>query len=421
MSWLRRTFLGEAREERDLVVVGDPTIPPAWSELSGGYTHAGVNVTMANTVGLPAVASAVRLLADTTALLPLYVYRGRQAGKRLADDTWQYRLLAELPGDGDFTSYDLLSDISTCLELWGNAYLYKVKAAGEVIALLVVDPSKVRIERDDAGAKVFLVRNENGQEDPFSSTTILHIRGFSVGGSDTGLSPIALHRQRLGSLLAQDEYHGKFYRQGSMSGGILETDDEVSPEDGRELLAQYAAQATGLRNAHLPVLLQNGLKFNKTSISPKDAQFVESAQLNLLDVANIFRIPPSFLGVQQGEGSSFEQDNLRFYTLCMAPRLRRIEMALHRDPDLFPQRDLYPEFETKSLLRTDALTRAQVLHYEIQDGRTLVDEARAEEGKGPLPPLSDDWTQTPGMVPQVTPVGGAPNPAVAASQEPSSE
>jgi hypothetical protein len=28
----------------------------------------------------------------------------------------------------------------------------------------------------------------------------------------------------------------------------------------------------------------------------------------------------------------------------------------------------------------------------------------------PLPPLPDDWTQAPGMTPQITPVGGAPNP-----------
>ena len=47
---------------------------------------------------------------------------------------------------------------------------------------------------------------------------------------------------------------------------------------------------------------------------------------------------------------------------------------------------------------------------QIQDGTKLVDEIRAEHGDSPLPPVPDDWTQSPGKVPQITTVGGAPNP-----------
>jgi hypothetical protein len=51
-----------------------------------------------------------------------------------------------------------------------------------------------------------------------------------------------------------------------------------------------------------------------------------------------------------------------------------------------------------------------VEHTQIQDGSKLIDEARAERGEGPLPPMPADPEQEPGKVPQLTPVGGAPNP-----------
>jgi hypothetical protein len=95
--------------------------------------------------------------------------------------------------------------------------------------------------------------------------------------------------------------------------------------------------------------------------------------------------------------------------------LRRIELALAADLDLFANTDVYPQFTTDDLLRADALTQAQVEHYQIQDGSLLPDEARAKRGQTPLPPIPEDPSQTPGMVPQVTPVGGAPNPVLAPS------
>jgi hypothetical protein len=55
-------------------------------------------------------------------------------------------------------------------------------------------------------------------------------------------------------------------------------------------------------------------------------------------------------------------------------------------------------------------TKAEVQHLQIQDGLRLVDELRAADGLGPLPAVPEDWTQEPGKVPQITPVGGARTP-----------
>jgi HK97 family phage portal protein len=409
VAWFRRK--NRDVEERDLFA--SSAYIPTWSEISGGATAAGVPVTLNNAIGLPAVGSAIRLLCETIGNLPLNVYRGRGADKRLADNAWQYRLLAEMPGLGDFTPFDLLSDIVACLETAGNAYVQKVKAAGEVIALIVIDPSRVRIDRED-GEKVFRIRNQEGREDTYTAGTILHIRGFTVNGADAGISPIAMHRPDLGTILAQHEFAGRFYGQGTHVGTVvnLPADAVISDEQAERLSQSLQTQKSGVSNAHKPIIMQKGATLERLNLSMADAQFVESEHLNLLQVAHIFRIPPSFLVPQQRSGNQmFEQDNLRFYTLGLAPRLRRIELAFFADADLFPQRIIYPEFDVRKLLRTDAKTQAEVDHFAIQDGTALPDEVRADRGLPPLPPLPADPTLEPGKVPQVTPVGGAPNPA----------
>lgn len=388
----------------------DNTKPPSFNEFSsrGGYSP--VWVSRESAFGLPAVAAAIRLVSETIASLPLMVYEGFDAEKRVASSSWQYGLLHDLPRT-DSTPFDLLSDISACLESDGNAYIQKVIADGEVIALIVIDPYRVEVRRE-RGEKIYYINREGGgRPEPRTASEIIHIRGFTMQGSDEGLSPIGVHRAALGAMDARQQYTGRFYGQGMGKKTAIVTPATPAKEDAERVMETIRANHTGIQNAWIPLMLMNGADIKDIGMSLEDAQFVEAGKLDLVQVANIFRIPPSLLGAEPASGNP-EHDSIRFLTFGLMPRLRRIELALQSDPDLFPDTNLYPQFDTKALLRPDALTRAQVLHYEIQDGRTLVDEARAEDGKAPLPPIPEDYTQEPGKVPQITPVGGAPNPTV---------
>jgi hypothetical protein len=105
-----------------------------------------------------------------------------------------------------------------------------------------------------------------------------------------------------------------------------------------------------------------------------------------------------------GDQLNVEQDTKRFLSFGLQSRLGRIQAAVRRDRDLFPAgTGLYPEHYTRNFIRLDAATEAEVRHKDVQSGVLLPDEARAELG---LPPLPDGA----GAIPQLTPVGGAPNP-----------
>jgi HK97 family phage portal protein len=378
---------------------------PSWGEFSGGIGYTPVPVTRDTAIGLPAVGRAISLVAETVASLPLLVYQGRQAQKRLRDDTWQYRLFNELPGLGDFTPFDLISDIAACVEASGNAFVQKVKAAGEVVALIVIDPARVRVYRDN-GEKRFQIFDDQGREEDYGAGTILHIRGFTVNGSDLGLSPIAQHRQRLGFASAQEQYLGRFYGQGMGKRVGLEFPGTPTEDQLKMSLQTFAANNTGLSQSHLPSAVVGGAKIIDVGLSLEDAQYVESEKMNLIQSAHIFKLPAKFL---TGEGDLNEWDFIALHQVGLAPRLKRIAQAFHTDADLFPDRKLYPEFDVRELVRTDAKTKSEVEHMQVQDGTLLKDEARADRGLGPLK-MPADPEANPGSVPLATPVGGAPNP-----------
>lgn len=379
---------------------------PTWADVSGGQAYTPLPITRDSAVGLPAVGRAISLAAETVANLPLLVYQGRGADKKLRDDTWQYRLLNELPGAGDFSPFDFVSDVAACIEAAGNAFIQKVKAANQVIALIVIDPARVEVRRED-GEKRFVVTDSQGRREVFNASTILHIRGFTVNGSDVGLSPIAQHRQRLGFVSAQEQYLGRFYGQGIGKRIGIEIPGTATTDQVKAMVETVVASKSGLANAHLPIVVTNNAKITDVGMSLEDAQYVDSEKLNLIQVAHIFRLPPKFL---TGEGDLTEWDFIALHQVGIAPRLRRIVKALHTDPDLFPDRTLYPEFDIRELARTDAKTKAEVEHMQIQDGTLLKDEARADRGQPPLPPIPDDPSQQPGMVPLLTPTGAGANP-----------
>jgi HK97 family phage portal protein len=390
---------------------GSSAIPPPGS----GYTSfSGIPVTSDRTFGLPAVMAAIRLIAEVTAAMDICVYRGVGGDKKTAEDSWQDKLMDQ--PNVEQSQFDWLSDVSAGVEGYGNSFVEKIKFRNEVVELIPRDPDYVRVRRE-GNRKVFDVSVDGRTRTNLTPSTILHFRGFAVTGYLSGFSPITMYRQALGTALALQEFQGRYFANDATPSGAIVMPGSTTKTRALEILDLWKASHGGVSNAGNPAILSGGSTYEKIGVSLVDAQFVEAQRFSLEQVADMFRVPSDLIGgpVERGVAATAEQVGLRFLVFYLLPRLRRIELALDADLDLFANTDVYPKFTTDDLLRADALTKAQVQHYQIQDGTLLVDEARAEDGKGPLPPIPADPSLTPGMVPQITPVGGAPNDPLTAS------
>lgn len=377
-------------------------IPP----YPGRTSAAGRVVTLVDAGGLPAVAQCIRLFAETTGMVPLIIYRGDAPDRERARDTWQWYRLHEQPND-DQSAFDFFQDIETAVESVGQSFVWKAKGArvirdAEDIQLFAMDPFGVRVAREN-GKKVFKVR-ENGQEQTYDSSQIIHIRGWTLrAGADEGVSPITLHRETLGVALAQQDYEGRFYSNNAQTTVAIVIPEMISDDEATGIADLYVAQHTG-PNAMRPAVIRGGGDIKQLSISARDAQYVETRQMSLEDVARMFHL--SAVGMlsrpTNAAVDTASDDFERFLKVDLAPRLRRIEMALRSDVDLFPPiADLGAEFLTDAVLKPDIKTRYEAFRLAKQGGWMTANEIREREN---LPPHDQ------GNELQETPVGGAPNP-----------
>jgi HK97 family phage portal protein len=378
---------------------GSSAIPPPGS----GYTSfSGIPVTSDRTFGLPAVMAAIRLVSEVTAAMDIGVFRGTGGDKKVADDSWQDKLMDQ--PNVEQSQFDFLSDVSAGVEGYGNSFVEKVKFRGEVVELIPRDPEYCRIRRD-GGRKVFDISVDGRTRSGLTQAQILHVRGFSVSGYASGFSPIAMYRQSLGTALALQEFQGRYFANNAEPGGAIVMPGSTTKTRALEILDLWSASHGGVSNAGKPGILSGGATWQTIGISLIDAQFIEAQRFSVEQIADMFRVPPDLIGavIDKGVAATAEQVGLRFLVFYLLPRLRRIELAFASDLDLFAQTDVYPQFTTDDLLRADAATKAAVEHMQIQDGTLLVDEARADRGRPPLP----DGI---GQIPQITPVGGGENP-----------
>lgn len=357
--------------------------------------------------GLPAVGAAIRLYAGTIASLTLNVFQGEDADKKKRSATWQYALF-EYPND-EKSRFSFFWDLAAGLESCGNAFIYKARMlrARRIAALKVLQPENMTVRRDQNTGELVYEWWNGRQTIRFPTEDILHIRGDTMGGGDIGYSPIQVHRMALKTQLQRERFEEGHYQNDARPGVALLFPQGISAKQAEEWRQAWDALHAGPANRGRTGVLGGGASIATFPINLEEQQWIESQKFSVEDVARMYGIPASML--EEGETDSPEEESLRWLKFGLGPRLVRIQKAFKYDSDLFgPTTPLYPEFYIDDFLRSDAVSMATVAKEKVQAGIWLVDEARAMEGK---PPLKGGA----GQVPQITPVGGAPNPALAAT------
>ena len=392
----------------------DYTVPPRPSIAPAA---AGEAVTPARATGLPAFGSAVRKIAGVIAASKLDVYSGEGAKKRERPDAWQAKLFDQ--PSLELSRFDWLWDIASSLEVHENAVLQKIKNGSRVVELRPLPMDYVAIYRDKKSNEKVVEVNDGTRWRKMPPSEVLHIRGQTIGHGVAGVSKIQQHRDPLGSMLAAQRFEGAYFRNHARPDVALLFPEGVTREAASEWREYWQAEYGGAQNFGKAVPLGGGATVQPIPINMQDAQFIEARQLSVEDVARIMDVHALLL---DHAGQRLQGDALRaaldiFMHLQMPYRVKRITDALKADPDLFGRTILYPEICIDELSFLDPLTRAQVEHQRVQDGTQLVDEVRASHGWAPLPPIPENPEQTPGMVPQLTPVGGQANPNTPAANE----
>jgi HK97 family phage portal protein len=397
-----------------------------------GRSAAGQSVTEVTALNLSTVWRAVNLISTTCAGLPMRAYRDGEGDVRLRVRTGPAARLVADPHP-DMTPLELWELVYGSLCLWGNAYLLKLRnPLGQLAELWWISPARVKAMRlPDAygrqtGEKRYIL--DGNEDNPLSDKVMLHIPGFGYDGI-CGVSPIRAAREGLGLAMAAEGYGSRFFDSGALATGILQTDQRLELDDAKRLKELWRSGGSGLDSAHDIRVMGSGAKFQPLSIPNDDAQFLETREFQVTEVARWYGIPPHLLMQTEKStswGSGIESQNLGLITYTLSGYLKRVEQRMTRTVAPEP---VYVQIDLRGLLRGDSAARAEYYTKRFalgslspNDIRRLEDEAPVEGGDFYYVPLNFAKVEPPvpvgDLVPEVDPVDPEPeaNPAVDAAE-----
>ena len=357
-----------------------------------GGTTSGKTVTERSAMQMTAVYSCVRILAEAVAGLPLHLYKYTDdGGKEKAIDHPLYRLLHDEPNP-EMSSFVFRETLMTHLLLWGNAYAQIIRnGRNEIIALYPLMPNKMSVDRNENGHLFYTYYR--GSDEAIKNkdlavtlqpSDVLHIPGLGFDGL-VGYSPIAMAKNAIGMAIACEEFGAKFFANGAAPSGVLEHPGTI--KDPSRVREAWQSQFGGSSNSGKVAVLAEGMKYTPISISPEQAQFLETRKFQINEIARIFRVPPHMVGdLEKSSFSNIEQQSLEFVKYTLDPWVIRWEQSIMRSL-LTPEekKTYYAKFNLDGLLRGDYQSRMNGYAIGRQNGWMSANDIRELENLDRIP------------------------------------
>ena len=192
---------------------------------------------------------------------------------------------------------------------------------------------------------------------------------------------LEVHAAELGMAAQEIEFGQGMYRSGVPSGYLKVSTPNYSKPQADALKTQWLANHGGDKRSI--AVLNATTEFVPIQMSPVDMALIQSRQMSLVDIANMFGVPVYQLGGTDGGSntySSAESRNRDFLSYSLMPWANAVEDEL---TSLTPQGQ-FVEVNFGGILKTDTATRYSAYSQALADGWLTVDEVRLLES---LPPL----------------------------------
>ena len=365
----------------------------------GGY-NAGTGVDTDQAMRLSAVFACLRLLSEAVATMPLDTFFRSDGARRPFRPKPDY--LTFQPPQG--SRIDYLSQVMLSLLTDGNAFVATPRDdLGVPLALIVIDPTKVKVKRDGAGQISYEVGDGT-----YGPLDVMHIKGMSLAGELRGLSPLAYARETIDLGLSAQRYGAAFFANGALPGAVVEAPGSFSQDAADRLSAMWNNKHQGAGNAGKVGVLTNGAKLTKVSINPDEAQFLQTRQFQVPDVARIFGVPPHLIADASNStswGSGLAEQNLAFGQFSLRPWVDRIEDAHGRLLTTHGMPQVFVKLNMDALLRAGTKERYDAYAVALENGFLVVNDVRRLEDQPPVPwgdqPMSTAYS--PAVPPDPTP------------------
>lgn len=340
------------------------------------------------TGGSAMVEACVSAYAQTVAMCPGDHWRRLDNGGRERVSNSALSRILRSPNDYQSIS-DFLLNLTRALYSNGEAFAYAVRnSRGEIAEMHIMRTGTAMVGVDGSifyslgGNEVVETRFDMGV--PFPARDVLHVRLHTPRHVLKGCSPIlaaALDLQLSGAALSQQV---QFYLNAARPSFMLETDQQLSAEQTKQLRDLWNAQTQGDNAGGTPILAW-GLKAKPVTTNANDGALAELLKMSEQNVALAFRMPLQVLGLGGTTFASTELLMQSWIASGLGFALNHIEEAFGQLFRLRGVPDEYVEFDTEALLRSAFKDRIEAFNLAVVSGIFAPDEARAKFDLAPAP------------------------------------
>lgn len=362
------------------------TSPLWWSGVEAGSVS-GPAVDADTALKISTVYACVGLLSETIASLPLVIYRylENDQGRDRAQNHPLYEVLHSQPNE-TMTAFQFVQMMQAHALLRGSGYAeIRPGPRGFADQLIPFHSDRVQKEKLANGRIRYRVQMDNGEIRAYNDEDIFEVGGMTLDGWNT-VSVVGYARDSFGLSLGAERYGGRFFRNDSRPGGVLQTDKALTKDAAKRIKSDWQTLHSGA-NQHQVAVLEQGLKWQAVGVTPEEAQFLGTREFQAEDVCRWFRVPPHMVGLTSKAtswGSGIEQMSIGFVTYTLRPWLERWKQAIRRDLILAPN-SYFVDFVVEGLLRGDILTRYNAYSIARQWGWMSVNEIRRLENYNSVP------------------------------------
>ncbi|VVE49579.1 phage portal protein [Pandoraea terrigena] len=330
----------------------------------GAISNAGPVVNETTAMKVSAVYACVALIAGAISTLPMQIYERTPTGRAAVEHPYWW-LLNEQP-EPDVSAAVFWEYMVASRLFYGDCFAEIVRPSfrsSSVSGLKAHHPLRVFPFRDSHGDLWYRVQPLVGAEYVLNPADIIHIPSLGYDGIRSP-SPITYAaRQAVGTSIAAAEYSARFFSNGARPDFALTTDGNMTDEQARLLRATWGERHSGVANSHLPAILTGGLKVQELTMSPVDAQILETSKWDLEEICRILGVPPFMVGSTEKTtswGSGVENMSRGFVKFTLLRDLVKFNQELNRK--LWPARQrIFCEFDVSGMERGDLASENDAL------------------------------------------------------------
>ena len=330
---------------------------------------------------LPPVSAAVQVLAQEIATLPLKIFSEDDTGQRTeAKRHPAYSLLRWQPNDlMTAARWRETAMVHVCL--WGNSFSEIIfDSVGRPRAIWLIEPRQIQMFTNDTSRELLYTFNpDDGDMRVLLPSQLLHIRWLTSGTGLWGESPVMRCSDAIGLTEAAASFAARFYQGGAHLSGVLSHPTSLSETAFTALKDSWKESHEGQRKAHSVAILEEGMTWTPTSVSPEDGQMLPTREFQIAEVARVFGIPAYRIGgaTDTNTYANVESENRNFWANSMRPLLTNWEQEI--DSKLL-SRNFFSDFDLAQVLRPDTKARFEAHAIALSSGWMLPNEVRRLEG-----------------------------------------